>query len=245
MLEGKAILVTGATSGIGETLCRELIGVDANANVVAIGRNEDKLAQLRALSPRMQALAMDLTGFSTYPEKLAPVGKLDGVVCSAGIYEANLMRYFSVEKHEQVMRINLTAPVALVNELLRQRKLNTGASIVFLSSILGPVTGLVGAVSYASSKAALVACARTLALELARYAIRVNCVSPGMVETEMTGGLGYTSEASSKADMAKYPLGGRYARPAEVTSAIRYLLSAEASFITGTNLIIDGGCSAA
>ncbi len=242
MFNGKTILITGATSGIGEVLCRELAGSDAH--VVAIGRNEAKLAQLRGLSPRVDALTLDLTDIPSYPAAFAALGKIDGVVCSAGIYETNLMRYFSVEKHEQVMRINLTAPVALVNELLKQRKLNAGASIVFLSSILGPVTGLVGAVSYASSKAALVACAKTLALELARYSIRVNCVSPGMVATEMTSGLGYTSEESQKADMAKYPLGGRYAKPTEVTSAIRYLLSDDASFITGTNLVIDGGCSA-
>lgn len=241
MLDGKTILVTGATSGIGETLCTEL--ATAGARVVAIGRNEAKLARLRSLSPRMEVLALDLVDVSLYPAAFATLEKVDGVVCSAGIYETNLMRYFSIEKHEQVMRINLTAPIALVNELLRQRKLNTGASIVFLSSILGPVTGLVGAVSYASSKAALVACAKTLALELARYSVRVNCVSPGMVETEMTQGLGYASEESRKADMAKYPLGGRYAKPAEITSAIRYLLSDEASFITGANLVIDGGCS--
>lgn len=241
MLENKTILVTGATSGIGETLCRELAG--SGANVLAIGRNEEKLSQLRALSANIQAMSLDLTDLPAYAAAFAPIDQLDGVVYSAGIYEANLIRYFSVEKHEQVMRTNLTAPLALVNELVKKRKLNQGASVVFLSSILGPITGLIGSVSYASSKAALVACAKTLALELARYSIRVNCVSPGMVETEMTSGLGYASEESSKADKAKYPLGARYATPAEVTSAIRYLLSNEASFITGTNLVIDGGCS--
>jgi NAD(P)-dependent dehydrogenase (short-subunit alcohol dehydrogenase family) len=241
MLDGKTILVTGATSGIGESLCQEL--AVAGVRVIAIGRNEAKLADLRELSPNVQAVTLDVTDFSSYPAVLANVDQLDGVVCSAGIYEANLMRYFSVEKHDEVMRTNLTAPLALINELARLRKLNIGASIVFVSSILGPVTGLIGGVSYASSKAALVACAKTLALELARYSIRVNCVSPGMVETAMTSGLGYTSPESSKADKAKYPL-GRYATPGEVTSAIRYLLSSEASFITGTNLIIDGGCSA-
>lgn len=242
MFDGKTILVTGATSGIGEALCREL--VDAAAQVIAIGRNERKLAQLRAMSPRVTTMAVDLTELADYPAAFAGVAPVDGVVCSAGIYETNLMRYFSVEKHDHIMRTNLTSPLLLVNELARQRKLNRGASIVFLSSILGPVTGLVGAVSYASSKAALVACAKTLALELARHAIRVNCVSPGMVETAMTGDLGYTSDESTKADKAKYPLGNRYATPIEVTSAIRYLLSEHASFVTGTNLIVDGGCSA-
>ncbi len=241
MFENRTILVTGATSGIGETLCRELAAL--GARVLAIGRNQEKLAQLRALSTNIQTISLDLTDLQAYAEAFSDLDQIDGVVCSAGMYETNLMRYFSIEKHEHVMRTNLTAPLALVNELVKKRKLNQGASIVFLSSILGPITGLIGSVSYASSKAALVACAKTLALELARYSIRVNCVSPGMVETEMTSGLGYTSEESSRADKAKYPLGARYATPAEVTSAIRYLLSAEASFITGTNLVIDGGCS--
>lgn len=241
MLDDKTILVTGATSGIGETLCHELLGV--GAHVVAVGRNEEKLAQLSVASPQLRAVKLDITELAAYPTAFADIGLIDGVVCSAGRYETNLMRYFSVEKHDEVMRTNLTAPLALVNELAKQRKLSRGASIVFLSSILGPVTGLIGSVSYASSKAALVACAKTLALELARYAIRVNCVSPGMVETEMTRGLGYTSEDSSEADKAKYPLGNRYATPHEITSAIRYLLSDDASFITGTNLVIDGGCS--
>jgi len=241
MFDKKTILVTGATSGIGETLCRELMS--SGANVLAIGRNQEKLAQLRALSSNIKTIPLDLTDLQAYAEAFSGLDQVDGVVCSAGVYEANLMRYFSIEKHELVMRTNLTAPLVLVNELVKKRKLNQGGSIVFLSSILGPVTGLIGSVSYASSKAALVASAKTLALELARYSIRVNCVSPGMVDTEMTSGLGYTSEESSRSDKAKYPLGARYATAAEVTSAIRYLLSSEASFITGTNLVIDGGCS--
>ena len=114
---------------------------------------------------------------------------------------------------------------------------------MLVSSILGPVLGLAGSISYAASKAALVGAAKSLALELARQDIRVNCVSPGMVETEMTQGLGYMSPEAHDTVKASYPLGHRYATPAEVTACIRFLLSAESSFMTGANLVVDGGCS--
>jgi Dehydrogenases with different specificities (related to short-chain alcohol dehydrogenases) len=242
MFNGKTILVTGATSGIGYRLCLELL--DQGARVVAVGRSTERLAELSRLSGGVRSINVDLTDMESYPSKFDLGEKIDGLVCSAGIYETTLMRYFSVAKHENIMRINLTAPLALIAELLKNRNFNTGTSIVFMSSILGPVTGLVGSASYAASKAALVGCAKTLALELAKYSIRVNCVSPGMVASEMTDGLGYMSTEASDADKARYPLGERYATVQEVTGSIRFLLSDAASFITGTNIIIDGGCSA-
>ena len=242
MFSGKTILVTGATSGIGHQLCLELL--DQGARVVAVGRNDERLAELSRLSGDVRSINADLTDMESYPTKFDLGEKIDGLVCSAGIYETTLMRYFSVLKHENIMRTNVTAPLALIAQLLKNRNFNAGASIVLLSSILGPVTGLIGSASYAASKAALVGCAKTLALELAKYSIRVNCVSPGMVASEMTSGLGYMSPEASNADKARYPLGGRYATVQEVTGPIRYLLSGTASFITGTNMIIDGGCSA-
>lgn len=241
MLDGKTILVTGATSGIGRKLCLELL--KQNANLIAIGRSEERLRELADLSGSVQIIRADLNQLHEYPEKFRLTTKIDGLVYSAGIYETTLMRYFSTVKHENIMRINLTAPLALIAQLLKQKDINSGASIVLLSSILGPITGLAGSVSYAASKAALVGCAKTLALELAKYSIRVNCVSPGMVDTEMTNELGYMSAEASAADKAKYPLGARYATTQEVTAAIQFLLSDAASFITGSNLVIDGGCS--
>jgi NAD(P)-dependent dehydrogenase (short-subunit alcohol dehydrogenase family) len=242
MTSGKTILVTGATSGIGYQLCLDLL--KDGARLIAVGRNQERLAELSRQSSDVRTIEIDLADFDMYSSSFALGEKIDGLVHCAGIYETTLLRFFSIKKHEDIMRINVTAPLVLIAQLTKSRSFNTGASIVLLSSILGPVTGLIGSTSYAASKAALVGCTKTLALELAKYSIRVNCVSPGMVETEMTSGLGYMSEAASQADKSQYPLGARYARAVEITAPIRFLLSDAASFVTGTNIIIDGGCSA-
>lgn len=242
MFSGKTILVTGATSGIGRSLCSEL--ATHGARVIAVGRNEERLAGLSHALPNARVIRADLTDFAAYATAFDLGEGVDGVVCSAGIYATTLTRFFSIATHESIMRTNVTAPLALIGELQKKRNLNHGASIVLLSSILGSEIGLIGSVSYAASKAALVGCAKTLALELAKYSIRTNCVSPGMVATEMTAELGYMTAAAHEADKASYPLGGRYATIEEVTAVIRFLLSDAASFVTGTNLVVDGGCSA-
>jgi NAD(P)-dependent dehydrogenase (short-subunit alcohol dehydrogenase family) len=242
MLKGKTILVTGATSGIGLQLCREI--VDSGARLIAVGRNMGKLAELSRLSSNVETINTDLSDFQNYATSFDLREEIDGLVYSAGIYETTLMRFFSIKKHEDILRLNTTAPLVLIAELLKKKILRTNASIVLLASILGPQTGLIGSVSYAASKAALVGCVKTLALELAKYSIRVNCVSPGMVQTEMTSNLAYMSDKASAADKAKYPLGNRYATAAEVAGPIRFLLSDMSSFVTGTNLVVDGGCSA-
>jgi len=242
MFDGKRIMVTGATSGIGRALCTDLLA--RGAHVFATGRDASKLADLERESDRVKTIRIDLTEFAQYEAALKFDGKLDGLVCSAGMYQTTLLQYFPLDVHELIMRTNLTSPLAVIAHLQKKRLLNRGASIVLISSILGPEVGLIGSASYAASKAALVGCTKSLALELARSQVRINCVSPGMVETKMTRSLDYMSSNAIEADRAKYPLGKRYAKAEEVTAAVRFLLSDEASFITGTNLIVDGGCSA-
>jgi NAD(P)-dependent dehydrogenase (short-subunit alcohol dehydrogenase family) len=240
MLKDKNVLVTGATSGIGYAAARDLL--DAGANVVAVGRNSERLAELAGYRDgRVQAIAFDLTRFADYREAFAGVPALDGVVCSAGIADSNPLRFFSLEKYQRLIDINQTAPIALIAELARAGKLRGGASVVLLASILGPKMGRPGAAAYASSKAALTGFAKVAALELAGKLIRVNCLLPGMVDTELAEGQSEVSQGARQADMQRYPLGKRYARVEEIVAAIRFLLSAESSFMTGQELVVDGG----
>jgi NAD(P)-dependent dehydrogenase (short-subunit alcohol dehydrogenase family) len=243
MLQDKNILVTGATSGIGYAAACDLL--DAGVNVVAVGRNVERLAKLAQHHPsQVQTIAFDLTRFADYRTTFAGLPALDGVVCSAGVADSNPLRFFSLEKYQRLIDINQTAPIALVAELARAGKLRSGASIVLLASILGPKIGRPGATAYASSKAALTGFAKVAALELANKLVRINCLLPGMVDTELADGQTEVSQEARQADMQRYPLGKRYAQVGEVTAAIRFLLSTESSFMTGQELIIDGGfCS--
>ena len=242
MIENKTILVTGATSGIGYgTACRLL---DAGCHVVAVGRNATRLDELAALAPqRVTAVPFDLLDFDAYRARVEALPLLDGVVHSAGVVDNNPIRFFSLEKYQRLIAINQTAPLLLTAELARANKINKGGSVVFVASINGPTVAIKGCAAYAASKAALLGITKVLALEMGHKNIRVNCVSPGMVETEMTQGLTQLTEEAVKADLARYPLGGRYAKVKEVADSISYLLSDAAGFVTGQNLIIDGGYS--
>ncbi len=169
----------------------------------------------------------------------APV--LDGLVNNAGIVEITPVNLVNREKLDRVFAINTYAPIFLFQELLKAKKIKDGASIVFTSSIAGNFHFRVGNSMYSSSKAAVDAFARSAALELARRKIRVNNVCPGMIETDLIKNGVFTPQMLAK-DAEKYPL-KRYGKPEEVAYGIVYLLSDASSFITGIELVIDGGCT--
>jgi len=237
----KTILVTGATSGIGRAVCLDLLNADAN--IVAIGRQQDELAALAAFAPnRVRTLAFDLTDFSRYAEVIPQLGAIDGVVCSAGIADRFPLRFFSLERYQKLIDINQTAPVVLLAQLARGNQLNLAASVVLLASIEGNRIGTKGSLAYAASKGALVALSKVLALELAPKKIRVNTLSPGMVHTALNSNQHQVSDEAIQIDMDRYPL-KRYAEAPEVAAAVRYLLSPESGFITGSDIVMDGGFS--
>ena len=142
---------------------------------------------------------------------------------------------------EKIFKINTFSHINLIQELLRQKKLNKGASIVFTSSMSGVFCGLAGGSLYGATKSALVGYSKALALELAPRGIRVNTVHPGMIQTPLTANTALSRDVLED-DAKNYPL-GRYGKPEEIAAAMAYLLSDATVWMTGTQLLIDGGYS--
>jgi NAD(P)-dependent dehydrogenase (short-subunit alcohol dehydrogenase family) len=140
---------------------------------------------------------------------------------------------------EEVMNVNFFAPTELTRLLVKTKKIRKGASIVFISSVSGVYCSAVASAIYSSSKGAVNGLVKGVALDLAPKGIRVNSVNPGMIDTDIFTGSAITDE-QLKTDMLSYPL-GRYGKPEEVAFAVIYLLSDATTWITGSNLLIDGG----
>ena len=233
-LNGKTILVTGASKGIGQVVAR--ICAQAGARMIINGRNiarlEETLASLEGEGHRL--LLGDLSDSAILESVSAECGKVDGVVHSAGVRGLAPMRIVSQQFLQEVMQINYFAPVMLTRHLLARQALNKGGSVIFLSSI-SALTGTVGVGPYAGSKAALIGTMRPLALELARREIRVNALCPGLVETTLITEDKNWFEESCK----RYPLG--IGQPEDVAMACLYFLSDSSKKVTGQVFNMDGG----
>lgn len=239
-LEGKRILITGASSGIGRATAIECSKLGAIC--VLCGRNEERLQETLSMLEGVGhvTIAADLTTSDGIQAIASQCDKLDGVVLNAGINLMAPIYFLKEEDVNQVFATNTLAPMHLMQALLKARKINAKASLVFTSSIdaLNPD---VSSSAYAASKAALTSFMRSCAKELAPRQIRANAVHPGLVETGMKHN-GMVSDEDLEKNKDLYLL-KRYARPEEIAWAIIYLLSDASAFVTGSVLTIDGGIS--
>ncbi|MBQ6275442.1 MAG: SDR family oxidoreductase [Bacteroidales bacterium] len=239
-LEGKKILVTGASSGIGAETAVECSRL--GANVIITGRNERRLKEtfsrmekLPSLNHKM--LLADLTNESDLEFLVDQIDGLDGLVNNAGVNRVKPLVFIKQEDFDYIFQNNTFAGIHLIRLLSKGKKFNKNSSIVFTSSV-SALFNAPGRALYASSKAALTSLMRSVAVELADKNIRANAVLPGMVETKLI--CEYLSDEDREKDMKEYPL-KRYGRPEEIAWAIIYLLSDASAWVTGASLIIDGG----
>jgi NAD(P)-dependent dehydrogenase (short-subunit alcohol dehydrogenase family) len=184
---------------------------------------------------------LDLTDLDKLIEMVGSLPKLDGVASNAGIVLSLLAKFSEPKDMERIFKINTFSHINLIQQLISQKKLNKGASIVFTSSMSGVYCGLAGGSLYGATKSAVLGYTKALAIELAPRGIRVNTIHPGMIETPLTNGTALSKELLEE-DAKSYPL-GRYGKPEEIAYSIVYLLSDATVWMTGTQLLIDGGYS--
>lgn len=240
-LERKTILVTGASSGIGRATAIECSKM--GASVIMTARNEEKLNETlqQMESTNHKIIVADLATDSGVDALCTECPVIDGLVNNAGISRPLPVSFVNREKMDEIFPINMESPILLFTKLLKLKKLSKGSSTVFTSSINGVMGGGNAESLYSATKGALSGFVKSAALDLAQKNIRVNCVCPGMIETEIFSS-GTISSEQLKMNADNYPL-KRHGKAQEVAWAIIYLLSDASSFITGSNLIIDGGIS--
>jgi NAD(P)-dependent dehydrogenase (short-subunit alcohol dehydrogenase family) len=238
-LAGKSILVTGASSGIGRAVacvCSKMGG-----RLVITGRNKERLEEtFGALSGEGHTqIIADLSKEEDIELMIKELPKLDGFVSNAGIVRPVLAQFIEKKDISDVFEINAFSSFLLIQKLIQEKKLNKKASVVFTSSISGVFCSSVGGSLYSASKGAINGYMKGLALDLANRGIRVNSVNPGVIETNIFSDDTITAEQLEE-DVKRYPL-KRFGKPEEVAYAIVYLLSDASEWVTGSNLVIDGG----
>ena len=245
-LTGRSYLVTGASSGIGRETC--VLLSELGARVALLARDEARLlGTLAAMQPGAHHIEVcDLEATATLPARLASLaggfGPLDGMVHCAGIVSSVPLRMREPEDIARTLRINLESALLLAKGFRQRGVRAANSSIVFLTSVAG-LTGVAGRADYSASKGGLIALTRSLAAEFARENIRVNCVAPAWVETEMTrNSLDALTPDAAAALRARHLLG--FGQPRDIANAVAFLLADTARWITGTTLVADGGYSA-
>lgn len=238
-LQGKTILVTGASSGIGRATAVECARM--GASVVITGRDRKRLdsTYTELAGEGHRQIPTDLCDPDQLTELIKAMPDLSGAVFAAGVVETVPFRFVNRKKMERMFEVNFFSQTVLAQQIIKNKLMSVGGSMVFISSIDGPAVTHIGNSVYSATKGAVTGMCKGMALELASKNIRVNCIQPGMTDTPLIYGDSITQEQRDQ-DMGTYPL-GRFARPEEIAWGAVYLLSDASSFTTGVDLRIDGG----
>ncbi|MFP3832312.1 SDR family NAD(P)-dependent oxidoreductase [Chryseobacterium sp. SIMBA_028] len=246
-LKNKNILITGASSGIGRSCSVECS--KSGANLILIARNEEELQKtISMLAPetKTQTIITDIAECENLEEliaeKVSELGKISGFIHCAGVEKTLPLKKHTPQLYHDIFAINVIAGFEIAKILSLKKYKTETSSFVFISSVAGMV-GEIGKAAYSSSKGAVISGARSMAMELSRSNVRVNSISPAMVNTpileKMFENIG---EAAAEEILKKHPLG--IGTPEDVANACIFLLSDAARWITGSNLVVDGGYSA-
>ncbi len=237
-LERKNVLVTGASSGIGRAIaitCGKM-----GANVYLSGRNKQRLEETLSQMPlgEHHLIEVDLTDLNAIQSAVEELPVLDGVVHNAGIGHRKVCKQVTIDDINEVMSSNFNGAVLLQSALLSKKKIAKSASIVFIASRAANSPSIGNAI-YSASKGAIISYSKCLALELAPRLIRVNCICPAMVWTDLILKGGVTKEYLEETQLA-YPL-KRFGQPQDVANLVVFLLSDASSWMTGSSIDLTGG----
>lgn len=235
-LTGKTVLVTGASSGIGRATAIEC--AKSGATVFLTARNQERLQQTLQMMPEgnHQIIPAELTSEEDIEHLADAVASLDGIALVAGINDKQIVKKLNGDFISKMLSTNFSGPALLIKALLKKKKINKLASIVFMSSVSAFYPSVSNAL-YAASKAAVNQFSKVLALEVLSLKARVNCIQPAFVETDMIYKYG---EETLNEIRSNYPL-GRFAKPEEIAYAVIYYFSDATQMVTGTSLVVDGG----
>lgn len=236
-LENKRILVTGASSGIGQCIAIECSKM--GAQMVVTARNQERLHETvsQIATPDSQEIIADISTVEGVDAIVEQVPVLDGLVLNAGIIHTAPVKFINEENMMAVFNTNILSSIRLVQRLIKKKKLNRNASVVFISSI-STFQVKKGNSLYSATKGAVNSFAKALAVEVGHLGIRVNCIQPGNIKTRVMDAGAITEEQRAEY-MKKYILGE--GEPIDVAYPIIYLLSNAAKWVTGSIFTIDGG----
>lgn len=236
-LQGKHILLTGASSGMGRVFAQMIASQGAKLSLLA--RNEERLHQtLETMDgDGHEIFVCDLTNEDMLKDVVSKIDKLDGIVLCAGINDFVPLKFIKQSNISKMFQTNFFSHLILVQMLVKKKLVNKNASIVFISS-LSSMLGVQGTLLYASSKAAINSAVRVMASELANLKIRVNAICPGIVKTEMLSNTNINEDTFTKQE-SQYPLGLGTAK--DVGNAVLFHLSDLSRWLTGQCMVLDGG----